>query len=87
MLAELHTIGGLLTLINPTNHKGVAPYATKQFKITKAPAADMLRQVVSDAGRSLPPAMVRPDRRTVMVNVKIGEAAASALIERAMARD
>jgi hypothetical protein len=59
--------------------------ATKQFKSVKAPAADMLRQVASDAGRSLPPAMVRPDRRTVMVNVKMGEAAAIALAERAKA--
>ena len=29
--------------------------------------------------------MVRPDRRTVMVNVKMGEAAAIVLVERAMA--
>jgi hypothetical protein len=59
--------------------------ATKQFKSVRAPAADMLRQVASDAGRSLPPAMVRPDRRTVMVNVKMGETAAIALAERAKA--
>jgi hypothetical protein len=58
---------------------------TKQFKSAKTPAADMLRQVASDAGRSLPPAMVRPDRRTVMVNVKMSEAAAIALAERAKA--
>jgi hypothetical protein len=59
--------------------------ATKQFKSAKAPAADMLRQVASDAGRSLPPAMVRSERRTVMVNVKMGETAAIALAERAKA--
>lgn len=59
--------------------------STKQFKSAKAPKADMLRQVASDAGRSLPPAMVRPDRRSVMVNVKMGEAAAIALAERAKA--
>jgi hypothetical protein len=59
--------------------------ATKQFKSVRAPAADMLRQVASDAGRSLPPAIVRPDRRTVMVNVKMGETAAIALAERAKA--
>ncbi len=59
--------------------------STKQFKSAHVPAADMLRQVASDAGRSLPPAMVRPDRRTVMVNVKMGETAAIALVERAKA--
>jgi hypothetical protein len=59
--------------------------ATKQFKSAKAPAADLLRQVASDAGRSLPPATVRPERRTVMVNVKMGEQAAIALAERAKA--
>lgn len=59
--------------------------ATKQFRSAKAPAADMLRQVASDAGRSLPPALVRTERRTVMVNVKMEEGAAIALAERAKA--
>jgi hypothetical protein len=59
--------------------------ATKQFKSAKAPVADLLRQVASDAGRSLPPATARPERRTVMVNVKMGEQAAIALAERAKA--
>jgi hypothetical protein len=59
--------------------------ATKQFKRAKAPTADQLRQVASDAGRSLPPATVRPERRTVMVNVKMSEEAAIALAERAKA--
>jgi hypothetical protein len=58
--------------------------STKQFKNAKA-LASVLRRIASDAGRSLPPAMVRPDRRTVMVNVKMDEAAAIALAERAKA--
>ena len=56
--------------------------ATKQFK-SVAPEAMMLRQVATDAGRSLPPAAVRAERRTVMLNVKVGEAAAFALAEQA----
>jgi hypothetical protein len=42
----------------------------KQLKRThEAQDAATLRQVVTDAGRLLPSAVVRSDRRTVMVNV------------------
>jgi hypothetical protein len=59
--------------------------STKQFEHAKAPAADIPRQVASDAGPSLPPGRVRRDRRSVMVNVKMDEAAAIALAKRAKA--
>src|SRR4051812_37784210 len=58
----------------------------KQFKSAKAPAsAATLRQVATDAGRSLPAAIVRPSRRTVLVNVKISEESAIALAKQAAA--
>jgi hypothetical protein len=49
------------------------------------PGASVLRQVAADAGRTMPPAVVRPTRRTVLINVKVDEALAIALAERAQA--
>jgi hypothetical protein len=60
--------------------------AIKTFKSAKAPAdPQTLRQVAADAGRVLPSAIVRPDRRTVLINVKVSEELAVALAERAEA--
>ena len=59
----------------------------KQLKSThRAPDAATLRQVAADAGRSLPSAVVRPDRRLVMVNVKMVEELAVALAQQAKAQ-
>jgi hypothetical protein len=59
----------------------------KQLKSThRAPDAATLRQVAADAGRSLPSAVVRPDRRLVMVNVKMVEESAVALAQQAKAQ-
>jgi hypothetical protein len=55
----------------------------RQFK-PKA-TTDVLRQVATDAGRSLPAAVVRRDRRTVLINVKVSEELAIALAKRAAA--
>lgn len=62
--------------------------AQRQLKSANRPPADpdMLRQVASDAGRSLPSAVVRRGRRTVMVNVKMAEESAIALAQEAKAR-
>jgi hypothetical protein len=49
------------------------------------PDATALRRVAADAGRSMPPAIVRPGRRTVLINVKVSEDLAIALAERAEA--
>jgi hypothetical protein len=49
------------------------------------PDAMALRRVVAEAGRSMPPASVRPGRRTVLINVKVSEDLAIALAERAEA--
>jgi hypothetical protein len=46
---------------------------------------NMLRRVAVDAGRTVPPAVVRPPRRTVLINVKVDEALAIALARRAEA--
>jgi hypothetical protein len=52
-----------------------------------APAdLEMLRQAATDAGASLPSAVVRPDRRTVMVSVTMADASAIALAKEAKAR-
>lgn len=60
---------------------------TKQLKSAhRAPDAATLRQVATDAGRSLPSAVVRPNRRTVMVNIKMAEASAIALAQQAKAQ-
>ncbi len=51
------------------------------------PVADAtaLRRVAVEAGRSEPPAIMRPERRTVLVNVKVSEGLAIALADRAEA--
>jgi hypothetical protein len=49
------------------------------------PDANVLRQVAADAGRSMPPAVVRAKRRAVLINVKVDETLAIALAERAQA--
>ena len=49
------------------------------------PDASMLRQVAADAGRLMPPAVVKASRRTVLINVKVDEALAIALADRAQA--
>ena len=58
--------------------------ATKQLKSVAADA-ETLRRVAADAGRSMPPAAVRPARRTVLINVKVAEELALALVDRAEA--
>jgi hypothetical protein len=47
--------------------------------------SNVLRQVAADAGRSMPPAVVRTNRRTVLINVKVDEGLAIALAEHAQA--
>lgn len=42
-----------------------------------------LRRVARDAARSLPPAAVRPERRTVLINIKVSVDLADALADRA----
>jgi hypothetical protein len=42
--------------------------------------------VAADAGRSVPPAIVRSTRRTVLINVKVDETLAIALAQRAEAQ-
>jgi hypothetical protein len=49
----------------------------------RAPDTATLRQVATDAGRSRPSAIVRPDRQTVMVNIKMAEESAIALAQQA----
>jgi hypothetical protein len=49
------------------------------------PDASILRQVAADAGRSMPPAVVRANRRTVLINVKVDVTLAIALADRAQA--
>src|SRR4051794_14358019 len=58
---------------------------------TSAPTADrpdarVLRQVAVDAGRVMPPAAVRPSRKTVLINVKVDEVLAIELAQRAQAQ-
>ena len=45
-----------------------------------------LRRVAADAGRSVPPAVVRSTRRAVLINVKVDEGLAIALAQRAEAQ-
>lgn len=47
------------------------------------PDSGVPRQVAADTDRSMPPAVVRPTRRTVLINVKVDETLAIALAERA----
>ncbi len=62
-----------------------APQETAPAGQSSRPDAAALRRVAADAGRSLPPATVRPGRRTVLINVKVSEDLAIALAERAEA--
>jgi hypothetical protein len=59
--------------------------AQKQLKSAHraATSAATLRQVATDASRSLPAAVVRPERRTVLINIKVSEELALALADRA----
>lgn len=60
--------------------------AAKQLKsVAKAPAASAaaLHQVATEAGRALPPAIARRERRTLLVNVKMAEESAIALAKQA----
>ena len=60
--------------------------AGKTFKSAKAPVdPETLRQVATESGRALPSAVVRRERKTVLINVKVSEELAVALAERAQA--
>lgn len=58
---------------------------TKRAELRQVVDASTLRRVAADAVRSEPPAVVRPERRTVLINVKVSEELAIALAERAEA--
>jgi hypothetical protein len=62
-----------------------APPETMPTGQSGRPDATALRRVAADAARSMPPATVRPGRRTVLINVKVSEDLAIALAERAEA--
>ena len=55
----------------------------KREPLPRVADAATLRRVAAEAERSVPPAVVRRDRRTVMVNFKVSEDLAIALAERA----
>jgi|SRR3954452_7030367 hypothetical protein len=55
---------------------------TPEAPAANRPGATVLRQVAAEAGRTMPPAVVRPPRRAVLINVKVDEALAIALAER-----
>jgi hypothetical protein len=57
----------------------------KRVPLRQVADATILRRVTADAGRSEPPAIMRPERRTVLVNVKVSEGLAIALADRAEA--
>jgi hypothetical protein len=57
----------------------------KRASLPQVVDAATLRRVAVEAERSEPPAIVRRDRRTVMVNFKVSEDLAIALAERAEA--
>lgn len=50
---------------------------------SERPNSNVLRQVAAEAGRSIPPAVVKASRRTVLINVKVDEELAIALADRA----
>jgi hypothetical protein len=50
---------------------------------SERPNSNILRQVAAEAGRSIPPAVVKATRRTVLINVKVDEELAIALADRA----
>jgi len=58
--------------------------AAKQLKSVANAAS--LHQVAAEAGRALPPAVARRERRTVLVNVKMAEESAIALAKQAVAK-
>jgi hypothetical protein len=70
---------------NRLNSLAKVPQETTPAGQSSRPDATALRRVAADAGRSLPPATVRPGRRTVLINVKVSEDLAIALAERAEA--
>jgi hypothetical protein len=70
---------------NPLKSLTKTPRDTTPAGRSDRPDATTLRQVAADAGRSMPPAIVRPGRRSVLINVKVSEALAVALAERAEA--
>jgi len=67
--------------------KSLARTAVAEEPMASSTRADVstLRRVAADAGRSVPPAIVRPARRTVLINVKVDEGLAIALAKRAEA--
>lgn len=52
-------------------------------QVAPRPDANSLRRVAEMAGRSLPPAVLALERRTVLVNLKVGIDLADALADRA----
>jgi hypothetical protein len=70
---------------NPLKSLTKAPQNAAPAAQAGRPDTTTLRQVAAAAGRSMPPAIVRPDRRSVLINVKVSEALAIALAERAEA--
>ena len=67
---------------------GKAPEAAADHHRARSdrPDASVLRQVAADAGRTVPPAVVRTERRRqVLINVKVDEELAIALADRAVA--
>src|SRR5690348_9653978 len=62
-----------------------APKPAASAPSVDRPDASTLRRVAAEAGRSIPPAVVRPTRRTVLINVKVSEELAIALAQRAEA--
>jgi hypothetical protein len=70
---------------NPLKNLAKPPQDTAPAALSHRPDAATLRRVAADAGRSMPPAIVRPGRRTVLINVKVSEELAIALAERAEA--
>jgi hypothetical protein len=59
------------------------PTAVSALPASYHPGAQALRRVVPEARGSMPPAIVRHPRRTVLINVKVSEELAIALAERA----
>jgi hypothetical protein len=67
--------------------KSVAKHSqdTAQAALNHRSDPTTLRRVAADTGRSMPPAIVRFGRRTVLINVKVSEELAIALAVRAKA--
>jgi hypothetical protein len=73
---------GCLKVGYTESHKGVI-HMSKRASLPQVADAATLRRVAIEAERSEPPAIVRRDRKTVMINVKVSEDLAIALAERA----